>query len=112
MRVNKDDQRNIYVNPTNYTARTRARLCSSMALQPRLGLLSKWRSRDDIADSAAIVVIGCDLGRGGAFRIARGTAPLGRCRARGRALSGGMYSVYNCAHSISNSAAWNRRVLI
>jgi hypothetical protein len=62
MRVNKDNERKIYVNPINYTARARACVRSSMALQPRLGVLSQRRPGDDLADSAAIVVIGCDLG--------------------------------------------------
>jgi hypothetical protein len=76
MRVNRENERKIYVNPINYTARTRACVRSSMALQPRLGLLSKRRPRDDIADSATIVVVGCDLGAGDAFRIAQRSARL------------------------------------
>ena len=61
MRVNKDNERKMYVNPINYNPRTRVRLRSSMALQPRLGLLPKRWIRNNIADSTAIVAIGCDL---------------------------------------------------
>ena len=61
MRVNKDNERKIYVNPINYTPRTRVRLRSSMALQPRLGLLPKRWIRHNITDFAAAVAVGRDL---------------------------------------------------
>lgn len=64
MRVNQDTKRKIYVNPINYTRHTLNRLCSGVAVQPRLGLLSKRWDWDDIVDFAAVVVIGCDLATG------------------------------------------------
>lgn len=64
MRFNKDNKRQIYVNPINHTSHTGDRLCSCVALQSRLGLLSKWWIRDDIVNRASAVAIGRDLAMG------------------------------------------------
>src|SRR5256885_11395014 len=81
MRVNKDNQRKIYVNPINYTGHTLGRLCSGVALQPRLGLLSKRWNRNDTAHSASALVVGCDLAfarEGGAHLTDTVTSRAGR----------------------------------
>lgn len=54
-----------YVNPIDHSAPPGSGFYSCMALQPRLGLLSKRWNRNDIVDSASTVVIGRDLAVGG-----------------------------------------------